>query len=364
MRSEAYVRYRDDVEQIQPDEAHIIDAIVESMARGNQLVFDKHRHGLRDAHAKSHGILKGELRVDENLPEHLRQGLFAKPCTYPIAVRFSTAPGDLRTDQVATPRGMAIKVIGVDGERALNDGHTTQDFLLVNSPIIPFGDVKAYLQVQKHVEDGSSRSDASLERASLAARAVAKVFDIAHVEPPRALQGITESNSHILGQTFHSMAALRFGDYIAKISAAPLSAEVKALVDEDIPSDAGPSVLRDLVVEFFGKNAATYELRAQLCTNLERMPVEDGSVLWPEDESPQQRIGTITLFAQEAYSNARRIYGDDVLSFSPWHALAAHRPLGSIQRVRMQAYERSSKFRHEMNAVAGHEPSDLADIPD
>lgn len=364
MLPKSYVRYGDDVEQIQPEEARIIDDIVESMARGNKLVFDKHRHGLRDAHAKSHGILKGELRIDDNLPEHLRQGLFAEPRVHPVIVRFSTAPGDLRSDQVATPRGMAIKVLDVHGPRAVDDGIYSQDFLLVNSPIIPFGDVNSYLQFQRNLEEFSKKSDASLEHLSLAGRAAAKVFDIAHIDPPAKLQGVLESNRHILGQTFHSMAALRYGDYIAKLSAAPLSPEMKALEHEDIPSDAGPSVLRDLVVDFFRKHTATYELRAQLCTHLDHMPIEDGSKLWPEDESPHQRIGTITLFSQEAYSNARRVYGDDVLSFNPWHALAAHRPLGSIQRVRFKAYERSSKFRHEMNGVERKEPDSLADVPD
>ena len=32
--------------------------------------------------------------------------------------------------------------------------------------------------------------------------------------------------SHILGETFHSMAALRFGELVAKISTAPFSESV------------------------------------------------------------------------------------------------------------------------------------------
>lgn len=364
MSDTSYVPYSDDVEQIQPDEANIVKAIVESMARGNEKVFDKHRHGLRDAHAKSHGIVKGELRVHDNLPAHLRQGLFAESRTFPIVVRFSTAPGDLRSDLVATPRGMAIKIIGVEGERALADDAVTQDFLLVNSPVIPFGEVRSYLKFQEKAENLSEMSDSSLQRLSAGARVVAKALDFVHIDPPAQLEGIAESNSHILGQTFHSMAALRYGAFIAKISAAPASESVRVLTDVTIPSDASASVLRDLVVEFFKSQSAEYEVRAQLCTNLERMPVEDGSVVWAEDESPQQPIATIVLPQQDAYSNTRRIYGDDVLSFTPWHALAAHRPLGSIMRVRVQAYERSSKFRHEMNGVPRVEPRSIDEVPD
>jgi hypothetical protein len=39
-----------------------------------------------------------------------------------------------------------------------------------------------------------------------------------------------------------------------------------------------------------------------------------------EDASPYQAIRTIKLLAQDADSHARRIYGDDVLSFKLWLA--------------------------------------------
>src|SRR5436190_1323541 len=95
----AYLTYSDSVEQLQPDEQTLVDNILASMMRVNRSVSDRHRHGLRDAHAKSHGIVKGELVVAD-LPAHLRQGMFAMPGIYPVIVRFSTAPGDLQGDRV------------------------------------------------------------------------------------------------------------------------------------------------------------------------------------------------------------------------------------------------------------------------
>ena len=35
-----------------------------------RLMFEKNHHALRDAHAKSHGILRGELHVAPSLPAH------------------------------------------------------------------------------------------------------------------------------------------------------------------------------------------------------------------------------------------------------------------------------------------------------
>jgi hypothetical protein len=122
--------------------------------------------------------------------------------------------------------------------------------------------------------------------------------------------------------------------------------------------------MRDVVVDFFRTNSAEYELRAQLCSDLASMPVEDAAVQWDEAVAPQRVIAKITIEAQDAGSPARRTYGDDILSFNPWNGIEAHRPLGSIMRVRKPAYERSMAFRHAENAVDRIEPDSLDQIPD
>lgn len=121
--------------------------------------------------------------------------------------------------------------------------------------------------------------------------------------------------------------------------------------------------MRDQVVAFFNRHGAEYELRAQLCNDLEIMPVEDASIVWPKDRSPQQPIAKITLPPQGAYSPARRVYADDVLSFNPWHCIPEHRPLGSIMRVRLKAYESATSFRHAMNMQPRIDPRGIDEIP-
>ena len=58
-----YLRYTPDVEVQQPDEAALTAEILDVMARSNHVAFERHRHAVRDAHAKSHGILTGERSV-------------------------------------------------------------------------------------------------------------------------------------------------------------------------------------------------------------------------------------------------------------------------------------------------------------
>jgi hypothetical protein len=360
-----YVRYSDSIETKQPDEDELIDKIVASMARVNQRVFDQHRHGKRDAHAKSHGVLKGELRVYDHLPEHLRQGVFRAPRSYPVIARLSSAPGTLQSDSVPAPFGMALKLLGVDGKKLLpgHEDEVTQDFLLVNYPVIPFGEVASYWKTQQMVERAGESPD-FVQRAAIklagAAHTVLSTFGRSNV----FLEAFSAPYQHILGETFHSMGALRYGDYFGKISAAPLSDEVRRLTGQALEPVASDSHVRDLVVDFFKRQGAEYELRVQLCTDLGRMPVEDAAKRWPEEESPQQPIAKLLFPPQDAYSPARRVFADDVLSFNPWHCIAEHRPLGSIMRVRLKAYESSSRFRHEMNARPRLEPRDISELPE
>lgn len=363
MSDPTYVSYTDSLETLQPNESKITNEIVASMGRVNRLNFDKYRHGVRDAHAKSHGILRGELVVSGDLPVHLRQGIFAEPATYAVMARLSTAPGELQTDRIPSPRGMAIKILGIAGNKVLAaDQSRNQDLLLVNSPTIPFGDVAAYLKFQQALEQlVEIGTGVKAPTVTSAAHAVTTSLTSA-VESVLAAAKSVVLNPHILGETFHSMGALRFGDYVAKLSAAPLSPSVTALTGTVIPE--GESILRDLVVDFFKTQSATYELRAQLLTNAKKMPIEDASVLWSEDLSPHQAIATLTFPAQDAYSNERRIYADDILTFNPWHCIEAHRPLGSIMRVRVQAYEASSSFRHQMNLQPRIEPKSIEELPD
>lgn len=360
-----FIPYDDSIEVKQPDEDELIDKIVNLMAESNRKVFDKHRHGMRDAHTKSHGILKGELTVYENLPEPLRQGIFSEPKKYPVMMRLSSAPGDIKNDRVPAPFGMAIKVLGISGKQILPErqNETTQDFLLVNMPFIAFGDVKAYWKIEqilaKHADDPDIVKQIT---ASLAGGANKILEMVGHPSP--TLYGLSPKQTHILGETFYSMAAIRYGDYFGKISVAPLSENVRQLTGQPFDAEENPSLVRDQVKEFFGKQDAEYEIRVQLCTDLEKMPVEDASVEWDEILSPFIPVGKITLSAQDTYSPQRRVFADDFLSFNPWNCIEEHRPLGSIMRVRIKAYETSSKFRHAMNNVPRKEVRGIEEMPD
>src|SRR5450830_859564 len=100
-------------------------------------------HATRSVHAKSHGLLRGHLNVLDGLAPELAQGIFGQPGRFEVVMRYSTIPGDILDDKVSTPRGLAIKLIGVPGVQlssldpdanAADRDASTQAFVLVNGP--------------------------------------------------------------------------------------------------------------------------------------------------------------------------------------------------------------------------------------
>ena len=364
----AYVPYSDSVEVVQPNEAEDTAETIAVFDKLRTLTFEKHRHALRDAHAKSHGIVRGTLTVPEGLAPELAQGLFARPGTYDVIARFSTSPGDILADGVAAFRGLALKVLGVDGPKLLPEeaDAVTQDFLFFNHPVIPTGDVKSYLAAQKRMEKLAHAPEQLQEALTATARLAGDALRAVGLADPAGVIGQAKPHTHPVGETYYTGAALRHGAYVAKLSVVPASEAARALAGQHV--DTGDNfALRDAVVAFFRAQGAEYDVQVQLCTDLETMPVEDGSVRWPEDGakggSPYRTVGRLAFPPQEAFSPARRVYADDVLTFTPFHALPAHRPLGSIMRVRRQAYETSSAYRHQMNAQPRAEPRAIDELP-
>lgn len=356
-----YVIYDDAVEARPSNEEAVIARALAATARIDRETYEAARHGLRQAHAKNQGVLKGELVVYDN-PPPFAQGLFAAAKTYPLLLRFSTAPGRIHSDRAPSNVGMALKILGVEGEKAdPRDQSANHDLLLVNSPVY-LGTAKKYLDALPVIEGANKAPDWLLRSINAGARLVRAGLEAFGAEPPIMLRAASAPPNHILGETFHSMAALRYGGHIAKFRARPLSPEVRELTG--MQADSSDTIQRDLVARFFAAQGAEYELCAQLCVDLKRMPVEDASTLWPDELSPPRPIARIVLPAQDAASAARLPFADDRLSFNPWRCLAAHRPLGSVMRLRQKVYAQSSGDRFTLNGAEPVEPTLLAQIPD
>jgi hypothetical protein len=351
------VRYEPSVEVPADDEQETLQGLVETMTKIQSITFKDEGHALRPVHAKSYGLLNAMLTVPVGLPPHLAQGLFATPAQHPVVMRFSAVPGDLLDDKISTPRGLSIKILGVEGERLPgSEAASTQDFVMINGPAFGAPTPKKFLGNVKLLAATTDKAPGLKKAFSAALQQVEKVIEATGHKSATivSLGGHPETN--VLGETYWTAVPLRFGDYIAKLQLVPVSAELKALTDAKVDLHDRPNGLRDAVVAHFLAHGGTWELRAQLNVDLEAMPIEDASVEWPEDRSPYVTVARIVAEPQPAWNEERSVAVDDGLSFSPWHGLAAHRPLGGVMRVRRRVYEEAVRFRAQHNGRAIGEP--------
>jgi catalase len=306
----------------------------------------------RDQHPKSHGYVQGEFTISADLPDELKVGVFATPKTYPIWIRFSNggskrdATGKFVPDTTGDIRGMAIKLMGVDGEFATADLEHSgeQDFILMNSPTFFARDSQGYMYlfpVAKAIEDGKitfnpdgSPKDIPTEL-QVPFKAIAYAFGL--------LKQITaKQTSSPLEIDYWSATPYKFGDRAMKFAVVPHLNGEKFKLENAIDKS---NYLREAMTQHLASQAADFDFTIQLQTDAVKMPIEDPTVEWSERESPYIKVATIRIPPQD-FNTEERKQQDEQQSFSPWRSLAVHRPLGGINRVR-QIYIGLAKIRKQ-----------------
>jgi len=348
------IPYNQSVEHPEADEAAVAQQLAETMLGISKKVYDDTGHANRSVHLKSHALLFGEMTVAEGLPEYLAQGLFAKGGTYPVTMRFSSTPGDLLPDAVSTPRGLAIKVTGMDGDFIPSDQNPpSQDFLMVNGPAFQAPNAKAFLKNLKLLAATTDKGEGAKAILSKVLRGTEKIIEAAGGSSGKIRGMGGEPATHPLGETYFTQVPLLYGAYMGKVSLAPVSPDLQSLKGKEINVDDDPYALRMAMLEYFANKGGEWDVKVQLCTDLKTMPIEDASVPWPEEKSPYMTVARIKVGPQKAWDDERSSLIDDSMSFSPWHCLAAHRPIGSVMRVRKLAYEMSAQYRLQKNGRVG-----------
>ena len=356
------IPYSPDVETIAEDEAETLQQLEEALRQILETTAEDYGHALRSVHAKSHAVIEGELAVLPDLPPELAQGLFALPARHPVLLRISTNPGDILDDSVTVPRGIALKVLEVEGPRLQNDGAATQDFLLVDGPAFLNRDARGFL-------GGLQLLARTTDRAEWAKKAMSAVLR----GTERALEAVGSQSAmiksmggapplHPLGETYYSQVPFRYGEHVAKFSLVPVSPSLTCFAGQEVSVHGRPDALRAEMDKALRGGPFEWEFRVQLCRDLEEMPVEDASAVWSEEASPWLPVARLTAGAQMGRGEVRRAAVDDHMRFWPWTGLAAHRPLGSVNRARRETYRMSSEFRARVNRCPIHEPAAL-DLP-
>jgi hypothetical protein len=307
----------------------------------------------RGFHAKVHGCTAARFQVAKDIPEDARVGVFAaggsdespsptmQPTTpggsfevaheYRAWVRFSNGMGTRQADSRLDTKGLAIKLVGVPGEKIVPEESAakTQDFVFLNSPFSNAGDPR------KIVEIG---------RATSSPAQLAAFF----VKNPRIAAHTAKQLAHkvhsVLSERYWSTTPFKLGKRAIKYSVTPCE-DLHASSPVFLPDD----YYREDLAKRLDASGACFDFAVQFQTDASRMPIEDSSVEWDESESPPVRIGRLLLDrpgpSVDPVLAKQQEEACENLGFSIWHSLPEHRPLGVMNRARRVIYETSRSTR-------------------
>lgn len=314
-------------ESSQSNEAEVTDQMI---AATEKIMAAKAQNGVvpRLNQAKGLGCFNAQFTVEQNLPENLRQGLFAQPGPHDSLVRFANASS--ADDRDKDFRGMSIKVSGVTGQ-ALWGTSGEQDFLLNSYPALFASNPDEFLSfIEATADDAVWKFFAnpfnwdSVAVLLKGREAITSPFDIDYWSTTPYRLGLNEG------------VAVKY----AALSCTAVAGEE--------PEDPDENFLRTVMQQQLAAGEACFDFMVQFQQDADEMPIEDASVIWDEEDAPYQKVARISI-EQQDFSSAGALQSCERQRFNPWQSLEEHRPLGGINRVRRAVYSEAGDFRLEQS---------------
>ena len=368
-----FVRYSPAIEQADPDFDENLQTVIEATKKyiEGSVKSEGLNTAVRDAHAKGYGLVRAEVEILGGLAPEYAQGIYARPGRYEALIRFSNGSPHAGADAAlgSVVMGMGLKLFGIEGQKLLEDepdSHTF-DYALINAPIFFANTVEHYVFIQQlflSAGEYFSRGKPGVHQFLhdwVTGMGTLEPEDWAWDELAAILSLKRVQSVNLLLSTYWTMAAVRHGEYVAKVRVAPTKEAAEKCVRRHLDPTSAAEVFRPALVAELQERPYEFDLQVQLCVDLEKMPVEDVTVEWPQALSPFVTVAKMRLPQQD-------ISGDDIqkqmdaTSITPWRVTEEHRPLGNIQRARKEVYRQSSLLRHELNHQTRREPKNLAEV--
>ncbi len=335
-------------ERFRPDEEAHLDDIIATMGIQMRRLW-KPGDFQRGGNTKTHGIVRGEVVIREDLPEHMRRGIFAQPRTYPAWVRFS-GPGPYITPDIDDVGFMSIsiKLMGVPGPKLLEDEKSTQDMFGVSTPTFVTPDTKANAQLQ-HWSYQNAQIFYFLNFAQ------SHVLDF-------IMQGLwIKTQSSPLESEYFSCVPYLLGEGQAMKYSVHSRLKTRTRVPR-LPLRPPDNYLRDAMVATLARQAVEFDILLQMQTDPYLMPIENNAVFWSTRRSPRVPAAVLRI-PQQKFDSPEQLEFAKVLSYNPWHCIPEHRPLGNQSRARRRMYWELSRLRQTTNRVQHYEPSGDETLP-
>ena len=272
--------------------------------------------------ARATACVDAEFMVLGGLPADTRVGLFALPRSYRAWIRFANAAST--TDRERDIRGMSIRVFGVEGPN-LTPGATTHDFVLNSHPVMMAADTRGFMELLQANEAGGIRR---------------AVYFLTHPNALRVgLAARTNPTCHLDLSYWSTTPYLCGPGRAVKYIVRPGSA-----LRSPMPSTLTDTYLKDAMRARLAESEATFDFMIQVQQDSHRMPIEDASVEWKQQDSPYVPVARVRIPSQSIDDPDRALQCEQT-AFNPWHCLPEHRPLGSMNRARREIYRALAEFR-------------------
>jgi len=322
-------------EQIDSDEEQRFAGYAERIAALQKKKSERYGNG-RAFHRKQVLGLRGRLEVLPDLPEHARQGLFARPGQYDAWIRLSNGSVDVASDRKPDIRGFGVRVAGVDGPGALGGTTKAQDFVLINREVFGFSKPDEFVELVMALVRGPLSVVGLMVRRHGLFGGLKRLRELG--------KGMARPFSGFATETFFSAAPIANGPYAVRVRLRPEAAAAAASTAS--ASTASADWAAELRAHL-ARGPIRYELQLQFYSDEKTTPIEDGAADWAEASAPYLTVARLTIGEEPDDAAARERLATEVeqSTFDPWQALAAHRPLGAIMRARKHAYFASQKTR-------------------
>ncbi|AVZ04848.1 catalase family protein [Acinetobacter pittii] len=330
-------------EKLQPNEELLAQNIAQVIEKSIREQYTA-GNALRDAHPKAHGCVRADFHVSKNIPVQFAKGMFIPDRSYQAWIRFSNASNDAsNADIKKDARGIAIKILGVSGQKILESEKqaTTQDFIMINHPVFFANDAKRYLSFMNDVNSHNM------------VRKLHIPFALGFKGTMNALGARNSQIANPLYARYWSMVPYQLGLGNDR-QAVKYSVRACSMQPNNLPKNPNHDFLREALKNTLQSKDACMEFLIQPRTS-NQMLVEDSMTEWDEKAAPFYQVATIHIPKQNFDTPEQNKFCEN-LSFTPWHALPEHKPLGAVNRMRKVIYENISRVRHDMNSAPRQEP--------
>ena len=297
---------------------------------------------------KLHGVVYGYMERREGLPDDWQLGIFAHR-RLDAWMRFSSDASPTDSD-LGTTLGVGIKLFaqGVPTENALGEQGRTADLIMQNAPRF-FVD--------------NAREMVDFTYAGVVERDYEKYL-ASHPKTREILDGMAAPRGSVLTSTYWALLPFHLGDQIVKYRLEPRTPP------EDIPDDA-PDYLATDLANRLAHREYRFTLSVQVRVDPATMPLDEATVEWPEQDSPNVPVATLVLPRQDVGLRGQAAYGQG-LSFNIWRVPHENRPCeeSSIAVVRRVVYAAGAGLRRQANGQPEQEPlaprsvHEPPDVPD